>query len=495
MDEDESNIPGPPTVGAEELVLRSQNLLGELEEFEEFLAGKNRRESELGNVELRQFRNSITAESKSLRKLTTADPTSEKTVHTLRSSNLPFYEAVWAAAKSSTGLVAFNKRFYWEEASSGSRAVNKKVSSGNTAKTKQKNVLVDIVTQGGLEWVKVSTITEARLLFDMAKAGWEQLSDSEDGEDEEDGDGAAPSATGSGDELSLVKLAEELSRAARATRIRYKHPQVRFVLPKIGLGTTPEIDTLIANIKATGAQVECGSSLSADGTHVPALKEVACNLLVDPFAGFSPTLNIDCTILLALVSDLSHGAVALQPRFHRAIVRQIELEKQEKLLPDLLFPAMGVRELVCTREAHRRMREIVELIGTTTERRRTVLLMGDDPSKPREVLVDEFRELSDYEVPRDWNLPIRVVESDIDAGKPLPATAKIIAEKLSEINRSVFLFGWASGLTTISSNRTVAKLIENLVEGHRKGDDETGPSIWLCPTARSLVGKEKNRKS
>jgi hypothetical protein len=393
--------------------------------------------------------------------------------------------------------VAFNKRFYWEEATSGARAVvNKKDSAGAAMKTKRKNVLVDIVSRGGLEWVKVSTITETRFLFDMAKAGWEELSqpDEDYGGDEEGGDDGTPSPTETGDGHSLVKLAEELSRAARAIRIQYKHPQIRFVLPKIALGVTPEIDAIVAKIKATGAQVECGSLLATDSTSIPAIKDVAQNLLVDPFAGFSSTLNIDCTILLALVSDLSHGEVALEPRFHRAIIRQIELEKQEKLLPKLLFPAMGARKLVCTHEAHRRMREIVELIGTSTERKRTALLMGDDPEKPQKTLVSEFRELSEYEVPEDWNLPIRVVESDIGARKELPPTAKIVAENLSEINQSVFLFGWASGQTTISSNRTVAKLIENLVEEHRESDDETGPDVWLCPTARSLVGKEKNRK-
>jgi Protein of unknown function (DUF1308) len=422
---------------------------------------------------------------------------SEKTVHTLRSSNLPFYEAVWEAAKRSTGLVAFNKRFYWDEAtSSAGTVVNRKESPEALVKTKRRNVLVDIVSQGGLEWVKVSTITETRLLFDMAKAGWEELSDQDEdyGGDEGDGDDGAPSAVGNGDELSLVKLAEELSRAAKATRIRYKHPRVRFVLPKIALGVTPEIDALIANIEATGAQVECGSSLFTNNTSVPAIGDVAQNLLVDPFAGFSSTLNIDCTILLALVSDLSHGEVKLEPRFHRAIIRQIELEKQEKLLPELLFPAMGTRELVCTHEAHKRMREIVGLIGTSTEKERTTLLMDDDPEKPRDVRLNEFQRLSEYEVPRYWNLPIKVVEGNIDARKTLPPTAKIVAKNLSEINQSVFMYGWVSGRTTISSNRTVAKLIENLVEEHRESDDEMGPDIWLCPTARSLVGKEKNRK-
>jgi hypothetical protein len=69
MHEEEFTMSEPPTVRAEELVLRSQNLLGELEELEDFLTSKNRRESELGSVELRQFKNSITAESKSLQKV------------------------------------------------------------------------------------------------------------------------------------------------------------------------------------------------------------------------------------------------------------------------------------------------------------------------------------------------------------------------------------------------------------------------------------------
>lgn len=80
----------------------------------------------------------------------------------------------------------------------------------------------------------------------------------------------------------------------------------------------------------------------------------------------------------------------------------------------------------------------------------------------------------------------------------------------------------------MSSNRTVAKLIEGIIgeENDRRGREEEereavgagsaggkeagkrrrkreakedemiihGPEIWLCSTARSLVGKEKGRK-
>ena len=46
---------------------------------------------------------------------------------------------------------------------------------------------MDFVARSGEEWVKVSTVTETRLLFERAKAGWEDgasSSGSEDGEEE-----------------------------------------------------------------------------------------------------------------------------------------------------------------------------------------------------------------------------------------------------------------------------------------------------------------------
>ena len=99
-------------------------------------------------------------------------------------------------------------------------------------------------------------------------------------------------------------------------------------------------------------------------------------------------------------------------------------------------------------------------------------------------------------VPLDWNIPIKVVDTDIALmQKQLPPAAEQVAKLLSPINQSVFLYGWATGRTTISSNRTVAKEIEGTIETHRLAEDDAGPDIWLCPTARSLVGKEKTRRN
>ena len=355
---------------------------------------------------------------------------------------------------------------------------------------------MDIVTQNGEEWVKVSTVTETRLLFEMAKAGWE-YGDSSSDTDHADDDSSEVDSEDEG--VTLVKLAEELKRASMAVRVRYRHPKVRFVLPKIREGQTPEIDEIIAEIRKTGATVQCHPH---DHETPPTFQ----HLLPNPSSTFTPTLNIDCTILLALVSDLSHGHIKPEPWFHRAIVRQIEREAHDQLLPSSLWPALGSRALVCTAEAAKRMREIVDLIGTPAEKARTRLLMGDVDERgmtmTRAELVNAFRKLTEYEVPEEWNLPIRVVDKDdlsvnIDEGgriENLPAVAEKVAERLTAINRSVFMYGWASGRTTISSNRTVAKLIEGVVEEYRESEDDKGPDVWLCATARSLVGKEKGRR-
>ena len=407
---------------------------------------------------------------------------------------------------------------------------------------------MDIVAEDGEEWIKVSTITETRLLFEKAKAGWEGAGSSSDTEGEEDGVvvngmGATCTIQDHGDDsaddedddrVELLRMAQDLQKASEATRVRYRHPKVRFVLPKIHKGRIPEIDAILDEMRATGAAIQCADdipSVSQDHQGVPPHTETLTNgsplpnppqpalhptfsrLLIDPFASFTSTINIDCTILLALVSDLSHEPITPEPWFHRAVRRQIDLEATEHLLPTSLWPAMANKELVCTAPAANRMREIVALIGTPAERRRTDLLLGKDENgagKSAEELRTAFAATSTHRVPEDWNLPIRVLAAEIHM-ENLPPVAEKVARRLTDINRSVFLFGWERGFTTVSSNRTVTKMIEGVVrgeveaeggngggegegEGEKEGEEVMGPDIWLCPTARSLVGKEKGRK-
>ena len=101
-------------------------------------------------------------------------------------------------------------------------------------------------------------------------------------------------------------------------------------------------------------------------------------------------------------------------------------------------------------------------------------------------------EWSEYPVPSEWQLPISVIhQNQDDCQSNLSQEAFSTSSDMTAINKSVFLYGWATGRTTITSNRTVVKQIENDLEKFEDLDEDVWPKIWLCPTARSLVGKEK----
>lgn len=138
------------------------------------------------------------------------------------------------------------------------------------------------------------------------------------------------------------------------------------------------------------------------------------------------------------------------------------------------------------------MREIVGCIGTEAERARTAVVMGD-ANVEVEGLRGGLGRWSEHAVPGDLRLPIREVAGGMEEGREWSRLQEKVAGRLTVINRSVFLYGWKEGITTVSSNRTVAKLIEGIVEEEMEGEGETGPDFWLCGTARSLVGKEKGR--
>lgn len=434
--------------------------------------------------------------------LAATDLTAEKTIHTLRSSNLPFYSAIWQAAKASRNLVTFHKRYYWDyrPTRDSKRAAQKRCA------------LVDIVAQNGQEWIKVSTITESRLALEIAKAQWEAAESSFSDEEDEDGSGVNSAVNGikrAEEEdlgrIELVKVADDLLRASKAHRINYRHPRIRFILPKISSKPGPEILPVLDRIRSTGATIHLGSSDESNEPTAYLKTEVFPHLLPSAHPPLTDTLNIDCTILLALVSDLSHSANhPVLDTYNVAIKRQISLETKDHLLPTSLWPAMAGKRLVCTHEAAKRMIEIVDTIGMSKEKSRTELLLCDldegyDENKGAE-LRTEFAKYSDYPISPYWQLPIHIMPaacSDIDissaigAGR-LPPVAQQVAEQMTDINRSVFVYGWMEGVTTVSSNRTVAKQIEGIME--REGSGAMGPEIWLREPARSLLGKEKVRR-
>ncbi|KAM0153098.1 hypothetical protein ACHAQE_007810 [Botrytis cinerea] len=460
-----------------DLLQKSQDLMTELEQFKALL--KERRQDK--TVELRHFSTNLQSEIKSLTKLANLDPEDEKVAHTVSSSNFPFYSAVWNTAKGCKGITALRKRFFW---TTGQKLLKSK-RGDLSAQRNIKSVEVDVVAGEDLEWVKVNTITARRMIFDLAKAGWAE----DDSTDDESEDFAR---LDSDDESEgLLKQAKLLVEASKLARTKYRYPSVRIVLPRLTRDCPKQVASVLQGIRALGVTVQ----LFEDIPRSLEISTVLQRMVVDPFEKFSETLNVDCTMIFAFISDLSHGQVESKDWHHRFLIKQMEMESEDKLLPSIVWPACGARKLICTREAVARAQEIIDTIGTDTERKRMELIFGFNHESTRDQLAEEFQKLSEYNIPLEWQLPIAIVDVDVSNIKSeLPDVVNDVSKVLTGVNQSVFLYGWASGLTTISSNRVVAKEIEATIEANRGSMDVQGPYIWLSPMARSLVGKEKQRR-
>ncbi|CAN9241956.1 unnamed protein product [Alternaria alternata] len=479
------------------LVARGNHLNNEVETYIAAVLEKQKVGKVYNPVEYRNLRNDMRNELAFLKKLAGSNMDEEKARHYIVSSNLLYYEALWAAAKRTSGIQSFRKYFFWNRHKApGGKNTTKGVSLAKGSQGKSKtSALVDIVAEEGAEWIRVSTVSEKRILFDLAKLGWVNDSDSDEDEDmppppEDDDDDE--------DQIDVVRNARELARAARANPVRGRPPKVHFVLTRISAGKTPAIDMIINKIRATGAIVQCGDDIPP----ALAIDAVLPRLLVDRSRALSDTLNIDCTILLALISDISHKPCPILDWYPGEVRAQIEEEAVEHLLPTRLYPAIGAHPMVCTREAADQMNLIVQTLATDTEKLRADILLGqgDCASWSSKELVEVWAAISDYCPPSHLALPIVVKTPDIDTIiASLPSVAATVVAELLEspsglLNQSIFLYGWAKGLTTLSANRGRAKQIDNIINEHGLKDGEAGPHIWLCGESRSLIAKHGRRK-
>lgn len=591
------------------LLKRAEALLSEVTAFESFLHAQNRGK----DAELRRFKGSVGAEKRHLQKLvdllanSAFDPQqdslnredlsggralsgyanpSEKccpqphpeamdqgiamddpnaVAHSIDSSNLSWYETVWAIAKRCQGIKALQRSIshsLQERNGLSMESLPTGIADRKSGREKQRkqNMIVDIVADDGLEWIKVVTITKKRLLFEMAKEGWDGYDGTSDAESDASGEDHSRPSHDNGNSLKIVRLAQEMKHAASAVRVQYRHPKLRFILPNIEEGEMDEVDAVIRDIRALGIGVYCGSgddgryvhsgALGTDYLHPGEDTDRMFHYMLPSTAGPPPTstLNIDCTILLSLISDISHIQkdcllTAQSHRYWKEVLRQIMAEATSPLLRDELYPVLIGRDLVCTAEAVRRMREIAEAMGTDTEKKRADIFFGGGPmaGKSPEQLRLELKAYSAHAVPEGLRLPIKVVNFDLDAvltgstparHLPVSIASNVVNHKLclSVINRSVIFYGWDAGIVTVTSNRVVTSQIEHAIaqamdeaevqttrERSEGGEDASsyssgfgepaanteevnlggidiclGPDFWFS-TPRSLVGKERGK--
>ncbi|KAK5624288.1 hypothetical protein RRF57_000004 [Xylaria bambusicola] len=306
---------------------------------------------------------------------------------------------------------------------------------------------IDVICDGGLLWYKVSTITNRRLLFDMAKesiyCGDSDHSDSSNDTSQDLSD------------VPLVKMARTLKAIAQGHQIRNTTPTLCLVLPRIQEGEHVEVDKIVKFCRDMGVHVSCGNELPVT---LPLSDDLLHEMVPSPKRNITSELNIDTSVLVALTSDISHFRVTPQSWFGQSQKDHIDLETHDPLIPQFCS-LLCDHQLVCTKEAAASLARIVHTMGTATENARAHLLLTPDDTKTREQRTEEFRELSihDSSIPLSLQLPIRVLYSETNLNRDicrfrLDASIQEKLNSLAQPGRSVFLSGWAKGVTTITCN-------------------------------------------
>ncbi|KAI1119463.1 hypothetical protein F5Y14DRAFT_395381 [Nemania sp. NC0429] len=374
--------------------------------------------------------------------------------HRISSSNLPYLHAVWDAAKNSKDIVklrhpVFSGPFKRRVLAPGIRIKDIMSQGGSEPKRDQdgRSIRIDLICDGGLSWYRVSTITNRRLLFDMAKEAM-YCGDSDDS-------GSAGVAAEDLSDVPLVKMARTLKTVAQGHRIRNSNPVPGLILPRIWEGEHAEIDRLINLCRDMGLRVLSGNELVPPP---PLSEDLLLEMVPSPRRSITPELNIDTSVLVALTSDISHLQITKQPWFGQSQKDHIDLEASGPLIPQLCS-LLEHHTLVCTREAATSLARIVHTMGTASENARAHLLLTPDDSITHEQRVKSLRALSIHGdgVLSRLQLPIRVADTNIDLEKngrkdELDMIIREQLEVLAQPGRSVFSWGWSQGLTTVTCN-------------------------------------------
>ena len=412
----------------------------------------------------------------------------------------------WGVLKRSCAFIAINQSFQGMSKEDRKREVSQSDLGSrekhlmHRALKEQARVEVDVV-DWGREWIDIRRITEERLARQMTDCGWAwgdyQAGHQVDPKEWED--------------VSLVKQVRRLIAAAKVNRREYHIPRIRLVLPNI-TSSNEDIVLLLYHITALDPLV-CVIIVTAEATFLrdrpPSREAALANLLGDELETLTPILNLDHTILIDLISDITHLRLEPQPWQSSDTRTQIEQERcHGGLMVKTLLPVLSNRGLITTKEAAEHLHELLKTVGTETERARGRLLVPFDQhsyNKTAETIRAEFSSLSAYPLPADIQIPVKVLGEDwaalsieraVETGR-LPLVARDVARhsgfKSSKL--SIFMYGWASGHVTLTSNKEVRGQIRTMVEANRHNDEEMGPRIWRLEVTRNLLAKDASSPS
>lgn len=419
---------------------------------------------------------------------------------------LATHQEQWDAIKRAHGLLSFRRRFAGKDGKLGPT--------------------IDAVVENGTEWLKVSNLTEKKLIYQMAQEGWHP----DDSSDEEDSD-ASDDDENSG--ISIIKTTKQLVQAARLNRCNTRIPRIHIILPNLSKGRVEAIDKILDKTRGLGIStkqegdveivVDCADSSFLQNP-MPTLEQAFANMFRDTNRDrLTPVLNLELTIILSLVSDIAHSEIGPEEWYSRQTLSHIDDEKHAPgVRLQSVYSALRGRRLECTQEVAQEVRNVVDDLGTETTRARTMIFFGRDDMRKgfdaprkrpvsgtdgnidgalgsddvdreseRSSLVSRFRELSKYPVPDDLQLPIQVVGEEefdhrdhrtlIENGKLPPVAAEVWAKLDRSYNRSCHLWGWLQDIATVSANNLNTRLIDATVDKvrHQHGIHSSAPHLLI----------------
>lgn len=412
----------------------------------------------------------------------------------LRFTNLPAMERNWDIVKHCRDLVSIEasipKTPKVEVKDNGGLIVHRE--RGGQGGHSTRMILVHAVVNGGAEWLRIINKDEKRILLELAAGGWDW--DHEEGDADQEDDSLF-------EDIPILRTVKELADTARKYWHDFHRPRIRILLSRLREGQSKDIDRLIRKMRSTGGQdinvtVECADSPWISSQTLPEIETALSNLVpVEDMSRFGSTVILDTSVLIALISDISHATVDVQPWHNQDCKAQIRDEANGiNFLTSQAYPPLRGKRLVCTKEAMEHFREITNTIASPTELERARLLCSGGSK--------DFQKLSIHDVPEDLMLPVQVLSDETDlhardlvqAGK-LPEVAVNAETHLLSVagNRTTHLYGWASGMAVVTSNRSLAKRLVRVIENSLEKDYEDGPRICTLPYNRALATKGPRR--
>ncbi|KAH8112343.1 hypothetical protein DFH11DRAFT_1744954 [Phellopilus nigrolimitatus] len=290
------------------------------------------------------------------------------------STNAPYLIAVWNELIRAPGPITFvDKTFNEPRARSGTKLLSH--ASANTFSKKSSGVKVDVVADNGRGWIRVNTIKNSRLLAEFRELD-SYLTDSEDEENDCSVDCSALHAPEELDN-SLLQMGRALATASRLyptlgsaegtppkvtlrlTRLLLD-PESLAALQELGLkvigplhcsiasnasDTDPRIAQTLRELLSTGLEIELGQHDFKIPAELLSTQSVARYSIVP-----SRQINLDLSVLIALVSDLTHAPLPASAdeaftRFIPTLAERARSRRRRQRQKELLAFAKPKREI------------------------------------------------------------------------------------------------------------------------------------------------------